>query len=354
MKKLFIPILALFLFCLCSGCGCEHQWIDANCTAAKTCSLCQKTEGVPLNHIWQDATCTAAKTCTVCGKSEGDLSDHIWLDATCTTAKTCQTCHLTEGDPLPHTPGNSAVTTDLVRGAEVTVQSCTVCNQTLTETLAPISLVKDDLFLLSAEDFVARMNHVYRETGKTNWSAELVTTEKEGIIYSRAILCKDSHPFAEVVFRTPEHDPETATVTQPVAESQKSEAIICQFQILINFYDLLNHLYDAEVTTRVEAEPGNPDAGTNEVVDLISMYSQHGSELYQEILIPVYLACDPKLTSEEASDAVSASWDYIMVLLDISRISYSDTCGDLFTKYTNFFMLNYLHTIGIGSTAEFA
>lgn len=41
----------------------EHNWTAANCTTAKTCSICGKTEGSALGHDWADATCTAPKTC---------------------------------------------------------------------------------------------------------------------------------------------------------------------------------------------------------------------------------------------------------------------------------------------------
>lgn len=42
----------------------EHTWEDATCKAAKTCSICGKTEGEPLEHNYVDGACT------LCGKSE--------------------------------------------------------------------------------------------------------------------------------------------------------------------------------------------------------------------------------------------------------------------------------------------
>ena len=39
-----IPILAILM-------SCEHEWEDATCTQAKTCTLCGETEGEPLGHI---------------------------------------------------------------------------------------------------------------------------------------------------------------------------------------------------------------------------------------------------------------------------------------------------------------
>jgi hypothetical protein len=40
----------------------RHQWIEADCTHPKTCSVCGKTEGEPLGHQFED------NICTVCGE----------------------------------------------------------------------------------------------------------------------------------------------------------------------------------------------------------------------------------------------------------------------------------------------
>lgn len=53
--------------------GCPHDWIDATCTTAKTCSICGQTEGEPLGHTWVEATKYAPKTCSTCGQKEGNL-----------------------------------------------------------------------------------------------------------------------------------------------------------------------------------------------------------------------------------------------------------------------------------------
>ena len=58
----------------------EHDWTAANCTTAKTCSICGKTEGSALGHDWADATCTAPKTCkrTGCTATDGSPLGHDW------------------------------------------------------------------------------------------------------------------------------------------------------------------------------------------------------------------------------------------------------------------------------------
>lgn len=52
---------------------CVHDWIDATCTTAKTCSICGQTEGEPLGHTWVEATKYAPKTCSICNYAEGNV-----------------------------------------------------------------------------------------------------------------------------------------------------------------------------------------------------------------------------------------------------------------------------------------
>ena len=42
----------------------NHSWIDATCTAPKTCSICAVTEGEPLEHTYENGACSG------CGKEE--------------------------------------------------------------------------------------------------------------------------------------------------------------------------------------------------------------------------------------------------------------------------------------------
>ncbi len=79
-----------------------HQWVDATCTAPKTCADCGETEGEALDHDWKDATCSAPKTCTRCEATEGEALEHSWKDATCTSAKKCTVCGKKSGKALGH------------------------------------------------------------------------------------------------------------------------------------------------------------------------------------------------------------------------------------------------------------
>ena len=103
MKKTLSVLLLLFVcMTVLVGCGCEHEWVEADCVKAKHCALCNKTEGEPLPHVWFAATCEAPQTCSGCGATEGEALGHSWVEATCEEAKNCTLCHLTEGEALGH------------------------------------------------------------------------------------------------------------------------------------------------------------------------------------------------------------------------------------------------------------
>lgn len=77
MKKPMLRITAtLLLVGMLTGCECSHKWIEADCTAPKTCSKCSATEGEPLQHQWQEATCSQPRTCSQCGTEEGSALPH--------------------------------------------------------------------------------------------------------------------------------------------------------------------------------------------------------------------------------------------------------------------------------------
>lgn len=82
MKKAVYGIFVISMVMMLSGCRCAfgHHWVDATCTAPKTCSICGMTEGTTLSpdgkHHWVDATCTEPKTCTICGETEGEALGH--------------------------------------------------------------------------------------------------------------------------------------------------------------------------------------------------------------------------------------------------------------------------------------
>ena len=101
MKRAIIICVATICALLLSGCQCQHEWGEASCTTAATCTKCGEVNGTPLEHSWTEASCTTAMTCTKCGEVNGTPMGHSWVDATFENPKTCSTCGETEGLPLP-------------------------------------------------------------------------------------------------------------------------------------------------------------------------------------------------------------------------------------------------------------
>ena len=51
---------------------CKHDWIEADCTNPRTCSICGETNGVALGHYWQLPTFETPYLCLRCGAENGD------------------------------------------------------------------------------------------------------------------------------------------------------------------------------------------------------------------------------------------------------------------------------------------
>ena len=79
---------------------CAHEWVDADCTAPKTCKLCDATEGAAPGHAWLDANCKAPETCQSCGQTRGAIGNHLWEAANYQSGEHCSVCQIVEGEPL--------------------------------------------------------------------------------------------------------------------------------------------------------------------------------------------------------------------------------------------------------------
>lgn len=133
MKKTIILLLSAAVALCLAGCCFSHEWADATCTAPKTCTKCEKTEGEALGHAWKDATCSTRKTCSVCSAVEGEYLPHSWIDATCSTPRTCSVCSKTSGKPIAHS-WEWTVTSEpgyCKQGAKSGI--CSVCGETTEE-----------------------------------------------------------------------------------------------------------------------------------------------------------------------------------------------------------------------------
>ncbi len=114
--------------------ACEHTWVDATCTAPKTCSICQMTIGEKLEHTYTDYVSNGDATCTEDGTKTG----------TCVCGAKDTIADV--GSKVAHTeetvPGKAATCTEngLTDG-----KKCSVCGATTVEqTVIPANDHKDD------------------------------------------------------------------------------------------------------------------------------------------------------------------------------------------------------------------
>jgi len=101
-KKLLTAVISVFCAVFLTACQCQHDWVAADCTTAKTCVNCKEVIGEPVGHTWTPATCTKAKTCSACGREEGLPESHSWEPATCTRPMRCRNCHTVSGAVAEH------------------------------------------------------------------------------------------------------------------------------------------------------------------------------------------------------------------------------------------------------------
>lgn len=81
---------------------CAHTYTNA-CDA--NCNNCNAVRQV--SHNYTAATCTKAKTCTLCNQTDGSALGHKYVSATCTKANTCTRCKATKGKALGHSYDNA-------------------------------------------------------------------------------------------------------------------------------------------------------------------------------------------------------------------------------------------------------
>lgn len=142
MKKMLLVflLLALAVFAL-SACGCQHEWTEASCTAAKTCAKCGETEGAALGHDFSAATCTTAEICARCGETGGESLGHEYGAASCAEPETCSRCGDTQGEALGHTFGQWKPETE----SDTMTRQCTVCEEAETEPLDHARILEESL-----------------------------------------------------------------------------------------------------------------------------------------------------------------------------------------------------------------
>lgn len=260
-KKLFSLCLILCLISTLFTACCNHEWVEANCGAPKTCSLCGKTKGSPVGeHSWKDATCTDPKNCSVCGTTEGESLGHTWIAATCTEAKTCSVCDETEGNPLGHTWKDATCTepktceTCNITEGEATGHKvdaweeslkatctsegknegvCSVCNETIEKTIKQKKHKAGDWEITEKATFNSEgtRQKKCKNCGKVlkEESYELSDSEKESQFKS---TCKE-YTYEEIARNPDDHFLEHAVYTGEVVQVIEGDDGELQFRISI-------------------------------------------------------------------------------------------------------------------------
>lgn len=210
MKKRMLVLVLLTLSL--AGCkwGHEHTWVEATCTAARTCTQCGAQEGEPLPHNWQAATCTEPKTCQNCGRTEGLPKKHdlsAWetvIPATCTSTglkrAVCADCGAAQEDTIPtlaHQWGEEWVVTKAATAESkgTRVRYCQVCGGASEEQSYELTAAeKEALFKESCNYYtyneIARNPEKYIGE-KAVFTGEVIQTIEDG---NRYILRVDVTP----------------------------------------------------------------------------------------------------------------------------------------------------------------
>ncbi len=90
---------------------CAHNYMEATCTAPKTCTLCGVIQGVAVGHTYSVATCTTPATCTKCNATQGAVKEHIFSYTSCSAPGTCTQCGATQSAA----PGHDYVLGECIR-----------------------------------------------------------------------------------------------------------------------------------------------------------------------------------------------------------------------------------------------
>lgn len=134
MRKMMLCSLSFILILSTASCGIPcangHTWKEADCTAAKTCSVCDISVGKPLDHDVPEYIITTEATCASNGKQQG----------------VCSRCGMTIDNDIPkapHTDGEWQVTREATEtNAGQKTLYCAVCNEE----------IKSESFTLTAEE----------------------------------------------------------------------------------------------------------------------------------------------------------------------------------------------------------
>ena len=145
-RKTLFAVLCILCAMMLAACQCKHEWTEANCVNARTCSRCGEQEGQPLGHVLSPATCQTASRCSKCGGTVGTPADHSWQSATCTSPQICTVCSAVSGEALEHDWA------EVVNQSGIPGRMCGVCMEMELRTDRWLPLTKLEKISASNED----------------------------------------------------------------------------------------------------------------------------------------------------------------------------------------------------------
>lgn len=342
MKKQLRLVILLFSLILLPGCGCKHEWTDANCISPRTCSLCSKTEGNIADHTWQNASCFNPQTCSICGVTQGDPVDHVWKDATCTAPQVCENCGTTQGDPLDHIPGYPVTSYDIVEAITYDITSCINCGEPVRKYAEKtFSYIGENTFRISADDFITRLNHILSERG--NWTAEFETHTSDEEQFIHVNIISDGIKYASLTFCVPDTESEEHSY-RAIHEEEKVDATLCNMRIQIDFLGIAKQL------------TGTEDIDSEE--DFIEIYrwmvkyfSESSESLMYEIMLPIYKTIYPYAADWEIEMAISKAYFFSADYLSY-QILFEEKWVEMYVQYANLFQVNGCYIITLSVTPD--
>ena len=199
------------------------------------------------------ATCTepgktAGSHCPVCGTvlvaQEVVPAGHAWNDATCTAPKTCSVCEATEGEALGHDYEEEITTAATCTEDGVKTYTCVRGDHTYTEPIGALGHVdenKDNLCdRVGCGVTMVVCNHTVNEDGMNLKEAVEPTCAKDGkLAYYTCDYCKDVYAYIGgewtkitedsqlVVPATGEHNYEGVVTTEPTCTAKGEKTYTC-------------------------------------------------------------------------------------------------------------------------------
>ncbi len=114
MNKSFIKCLATLalsalVLCMLAACDsepvCQHQWSEADCLNASSCTLCGEVQAEAMGHDWTEATCESPENCSRCGETQGEASGHSygkWMLDEMDMYRICTVCENSESAEIDY------------------------------------------------------------------------------------------------------------------------------------------------------------------------------------------------------------------------------------------------------------